>query len=360
MKTRKFNLSDYEKELEELKQKLKAQDEKIILQENMIITLRDEIQSQRLTKRIERLFQPIILPVSYVKSSIRTFSLNAEEKALIKKLKNKPIYSPDERPLVSLIILNRNGIRNLRKFFDAVHKNTIYNKYEIIVADNASDDKSVDFLASLHLENLTVIENSSNLSFSEGNNKAAKQAFGSILVFLNNDVIPMYGWLSELLRVYHLQDINKIGALGSLLLYPGNVDISVSLHIQHAGIDFKKEADFLRPVNMDSGVKFKNKKYSEIENRLALTGAALMISKDNFDDVGGFDERYQYGYEDVDLCLKLIKRGKQNLLVSNSILYHDESWTQKKTSKYHLDTRRADNKKIFWSTWKTYLNKLIS
>ncbi len=106
-------------------------------------------------------------------------------------------YSFDSEPLVSIIILNRNGLGHLQRLFADFDKKTNYSNYEIIVVDNASCDESVEYLHSLDLP-VTVIENSENVSFSKGNNDAAKIANGEYLLLLNNDIEPTYGWLNEM------------------------------------------------------------------------------------------------------------------------------------------------------------------
>ena len=89
-------------------------------------------------------------------------------------------YEFESEPLVSIIILNRNGLGHLQRLFEDFNAKTNYSNYEIIVVDNASCDESVEYLHSLDLD-INVIENSENVSFSKGNNDAAKIANGEYL-----------------------------------------------------------------------------------------------------------------------------------------------------------------------------------
>ena len=109
-------------------------------------------------------------------------------------------YEFDEEPLVSIIILNRNGLNHLKVLFKDFDKKTNYSNYEIIVVDNASCDQSVEYLYSLKKDlPIKIIENTENVSFSKGNNDAAKIANGKYLLLLNNDIEPTYGWLNEMI-----------------------------------------------------------------------------------------------------------------------------------------------------------------
>ncbi|MCE7697908.1 MAG: glycosyltransferase [Methanobacterium paludis] len=112
------------------------------------------------------------------------------------------LYSfKDNSPLVSIIILNRNGIKHLKRLFTDFEENVQYPAYEIIVVDNASTDKSVDFLEDLSDElHLKIIKNTENESFSKATNHAAKIAEGAYLLLLNNDVEPTYGWLNQMMQ----------------------------------------------------------------------------------------------------------------------------------------------------------------
>ena len=120
-------------------------------------------------------------------------------------------YEFDEEPLVSIIILNRDGLNHLKRLFKDFDSKTNYSNYEIIVVDNASKDDSVKYLKSLDLP-IKIIENDVNVSFSKGNNDAADIANGDYLLLLNNDIEPTYGWLNELVGTIVYNDVASVGA----------------------------------------------------------------------------------------------------------------------------------------------------
>lgn len=265
----------------------------------------------------------------------------------------------NDAPLVSIIILNRNGLGHLKRLFKNFEENIQYPSYEIIVVDNASTDDSISFLE--HLSKtlpLNIIKNSENKSFSKANNDAAKNAKGEFILLLNNDIEPLYGWLNEMMQTALKSE--EIGAVGAKLVYP---DCSNSVYnknnsfkIQHRGIAFKEEDGFIKPYNLTNNEPFDAESNLEIE-RASVTAAALIVNKDKYFQVGGLDEGYNYGYEDVDLCLKLLKRGYKNIYCPKALLFHYEFGTQEKNENKDVKNRRLKNKKLFFQKWNLWLRK---
>jgi len=281
--------------------------------------------------------------------------------AIIKQVESNYLEVPSSQPLVSIIILTRNGLEHLQRLFKAIYDNTLYKNFEIIVVDNASKDKSLEFLENNRYNfNLEVIKNEQNESFSYANNQAAKISKGEYLLFLNNDTQPLKGWLSHLVAT--LQSSPKIAATGSLLLYPYMKNDPFSSKVQHAGIafDYENQEDlklqFFRPYNIGQGKTpiIANHKLNSGQ-RIALTAACMLVKKDIFNEVNGFDEQYSYGYEDVDLGLKFHQKGYKCLYCQNSIAFHYESSTQKKEYESVLTKRRESNIKHLHAKWHSYL-----
>lgn len=238
-----------------------------------------------------------------------------------------------EEPLVSIIILNRNGLDNLKCLFKDFDKKTNYSNYEIIVVDNASCDESVEYLYSLKKDlPITVIENNENVSFSKGNNDAAKIAKGKYLVLLNNDIEPTYGWLNELVGI--AENNENIGSVGAKLIFPYYTDIDnqpKSFSIQHGGVKFKEEITpyIYGPFHEDmfNTLIFSNK-LNKPREVIANTAACLLIPKTIYEELGGLDEKYVYGYEDVDFAFKLYEKGYKSFYNPQALLFHNESATR--------------------------------
>lgn len=265
----------------------------------------------------------------------------------------------DNSPSISIIIINRNGLKHLERLLEDFEEKIQYPHYEIIVVDNASRDKSLDFLEGLSESlPLKLIKNTKNESFSKSNNQAAEIARGDYLLLLNNDVEPTYGWLNQMMKSALQSD--DVGAVGAKLVYP---DCSASRYnrrnsfkIQHTGIAFREENGFIKPHNIGNGDVFTIDNDENIA-RAAITAAALLVSKNKFFQVGGLDEGYLYGYEDVDFCLKLLKKGYKNICSSRALLFHYEFGTQESDRNNEVRKRRLNNRRLFQERWGKWLRR---
>lgn len=269
----------------------------------------------------------------------------------------------DENPFVSIIILNRNGVDKLTDLMESFKKSDFYENFEIIFVDNASTDESVKYMEKWKdTYNMQIICNDENRSFSAANNQAAEIAKGEYLLFLNNDVAVTDGWLDELLLAY--QESECPGAIGARLVYPdvlGDNQVKEKAYaVQHRGITFKdairQKQYFIRPYNMNMGDMVCGEDV-ELQERVAVTAAALMVDKTAFEAVGGFSEAYFYGFEDVDLGLKLHKKGYKNYYCPRSILYHYEFGTRDKGDTPEAKARGNHNVAVFQGRWQKYLSK---
>lgn len=261
-----------------------------------------------------------------------------------------------EEPLVSIIILNKDGINHLKVLFEDFDKKTNYSNYEIIVVDNASSDDSVNYLKSLDLP-IKIIENNVNESFSFANNQGAKIANGEYLLLLNNDIEPTYGWLSEMMAV--MLNNENVGAVGSKLVfpfYPDNPEKSFTL--QHSGDIFSERMYpcCLYAINKShKDLDLFDTTLNQTTKSIAVTGAVILVKKDIYDKLGGLDEDYDYGLEDVDFCLKLHKNNYNTFYCGTSLLFHHESSTRVKSKDYVEKDKK--NYKVFWNKWGEYLSK---
>lgn len=274
-------------------------------------------------------------------------------------------YLRTERPLVSIIMLNRNGKQNLEILMKSFRERKFYDNFEIICVDNASTDDSLAYLESWSNEfSIKIIRNQENMSFSAANNLGVQSAEGEYLLFLNNDTEVTDGWLDELLIAMHTA--GNPGAIGAKLIYPkipnGTINAGKSYRIQHNGIafrdDFREKAYFVQPYNMGNGQPDVNQG-TELIERVCVTAAVLLVSRTAFDEIGGFDEKYIYGYEDVDLCLKLSKAGYKNYYCPNCLVYHYEFGTQNKDVARAVRLRRLHNMAVYKGKWQSYLSRKV-
>lgn len=273
---------------------------------------------------------------------------------------NKIPLFDNKSPMVSIIILNHNGEEHIKRLIPKLDE--IYDDYpnvEVILVDNNSNDNYKQHLSGLKRIPYKLIENNKNYSFSYANNQAAKVANGEYLLFLNNDIEPLKGFLNHMMETMLNND--KVGAVGAKLFYPdctnSILNSQKSYSIQHAGIIFKESNGYLKPFNRNNGTLLKEDDDKNLREIIAVTAATLLINKNIFLEVNGFDENYVYGYEDVDLCLKLYSKGYTNYYNPKSVLYHYEFGTQEKDNDLEVQERRAKNHKFFIKRWNNWLRK---
>ncbi len=222
------------------------------------------------------------------------------------------------RPPVSVIIPVWNRLEFTQHCLAALAAHTPYDLYEVIVVDNGSTDGTRGFLATLEGD-VTVIANPVNLGFARACNQGARAARGRYLLFLNNDTAPQPGWLEALLEAAARDP--RIAVVGAKLLYPDDT-------IQHAGVALLRDSPYpISPVHLH---RLKPRDFAAADEErevAAVTGACMLIRADVFREVGGFDEAYLNGYEDVDLCLQVRDRGYRVVYTPKSVVYHHESAT---------------------------------
>ncbi len=267
--------------------------------------------------------------------------------------------------LVSIIIINRNGAEKLRILMNSFHERDFYQNFEIIFIDNASADDSVAYMQSWEKEfDIKIIRNQTNTSFSAANNQGVRESSGQYLLFLNNDTEVTDGWLDELLIA--MEKTEHPGTIGAKLIYPhipdGTVNEGKSYCIQHTGISFSpviwKDHFYYEPYNMENGLPDDHLD-KQLMERAGVTAAVVLIKKNDFEKVGGFDERYNYGYEDVDLCLKLIQAGYKNYYCPTCLVLHYESATQLKDYSEEREKRWQQNAAVLKEKWEKYLSEKI-
>jgi len=199
---------------------------------------------------------------------------------------------------------------------------------ELIVVDNGSSDGTLEYCRSLPTSQLRVIRNETNLGFSRACNQGARASRADCIVFLNNDTIPRRGWLEPLLR--RVEEDASIGIVGSRLCYPDGT-------IQHAGIVFARPYGI--PYLAYRGCVPDMPGVNRARELQAVAAASMLVRRSLFEDLGGFDEGYRNGFEDVDLCLRARELGFRVVFEPASELVHLEEQTpgRKQHDRENLD-----------------------
>lgn len=246
-------------------------------------------------------------------------------------------------PKLCAIVLNRNGAHHLRTLFESFLDHNTYGPMEFIVVDHASTDDSRTILEGYERRlPLTTLYRDENFSFSHSNNRAAELTDADVLLFLNNDIIFSHDVLERAVRYF---DDPRVGMVGLQLRYPALHDEHPS-GLQHGGVKFYQDPDvaFYRPYNLGSrtGLRISG---TEPEVLPAVTAAFALCRRRDFLALGGFSEDYVYGFEDVDLSLRVrTELGKLVVCAHELRAVHDESATQNRDPGPHVVERRRNNR----------------
>ena len=199
--------------------------------------------------------------------------------------------------------------------------------------DDGSDPETQKFLASKSSD-FTLMRNLQSRGFAFSNNLAASKAKSEWLLFLNNDLVLLEGWWDSYDSLISGGDnLSKIGCVGNVQVDP------VTGKIDHAGVIFENGI----PEHFCKGQKNPPEDFQS--EYLAVTGACFLIRRDLFFEIGGFDETYKTGFEDIDLCLRLSMLGFTHCVLNQSVILH------KKSSTPERNQFQEHNSKFFYGRW---------
>ncbi|MFC2739670.1 MAG: glycosyltransferase family 2 protein [Prevotella sp.] len=217
---------------------------------------------------------------------------------------------------VAVVILNWNGEAMLRRFLPTVVRYSC-DEAEIWVADNASDDASVQLLRE-HFPSVRLIQLDKNYGFAEGYNRALAQIEAEYYVLLNSDVEVTHHWLTPL--VEYMEAYPDVAACQPKLLSEANRDYfeyagASGGFIDRYGYPFCRGRIF-NTVEEDNG------QYDYIIDILWATGACMLIRSADYREVHGLDGRFFAHNEEIDLCWRLRQRGRRIVCIPESEVYH--------------------------------------
>jgi GT2 family glycosyltransferase len=205
---------------------------------------------------------------------------------------------------------------------------------EILVVDDGSTE-SQQSLVEAYQDRVKFVHHATNMGFAAACNDGAAASTGRWLIFLNNDTFPQPGWLDALVR--YAEEHPRAAAVGSKLVFPNGT-------IQHAGVVICQD---LYPRHVYAGFPADHPAVNRSRKFQSVTAACVLVRREAFVDVGGFDTAFRNGYEDVDLCLRLGERGHEVHYCHTSIVYHLESLSRDQ-GRRAVD---AANDKLFRDRW---------
>lgn len=255
---------------------------------------------------------------------------------------------------ISILILNKDHVEDLKRCIDSIKERSTYSNYEIIIIENNSEKKTVfDYYDTIKKQkNITIVTYTGAFNYAKINNFGAGYATGKYLLLLNNDtqVISM-NWMESMLMYAQRPDV---GAVGAKLYYGDRT-------IQHAGVVIGLGAHRTAghthyKINYDNLGYMGRLCYAQ--NVSAVTGACLMVRKSLYDALGGLDEAFAVALNDVDFCLRVREKEYLNVFTPFAELYHFESASRgsdvvdaKKAERYEKESV------LFRERWKELLAK---
>ena len=184
--------------------------------------------------------------------------------------------------------------------------------HEIIFIDDGSTDGTREWLQQFQAPPFRVLLNDRNCGYAISNNRAAAVASGEFLVLLNDDLVLLPGWL-EPMQTAH-------GQLGARAGVIGNVQLDAKTGVvDHAGLLIGVTG---KPVHARALPSRAYRWFNTVQAVPAVTGACMLIARSLWNELGGFDEGYVNGGEDLDLCFRARARGLVNVVALQSFVRH--------------------------------------
>ncbi len=209
-----------------------------------------------------------------------------------------------------------------------------------------------EWLARLYRLSLRIVRCNQSGGYAAVNNVGARLARASLLLFLNSDVLPVApGWIERMMASYRRRP--GIGALGPKLLFEDN-------SIQHAGVGYVATNDGFGwdTLPFFKGLHRNFPEAAQPRRVPAVTGACLMVDQGLFQSVNGFDQGYIQGdFEDMDLCLRLLRAGCQNWYDPEIELYHLEGVSYPLAQRMRHATY---NRWLHSHKWSAVIEKLVN
>lgn len=246
-------------------------------------------------------------------------------------------------PLATVIIPTRDRVELLQACIASLRAHTDWPSLEIIVCDNDSrHPRTLAYLQQLGREGVRVLPCPGPFNFAAMNNRAAAEARGGLLAFVNNDVVAFRDdWLRRMAEEALRPEVGAVGAKlldGRGRIQHGGIVLGTGGLVTHAHRHFPGAApgylDRLRATHRVS----------------AVTAACLAVEAGKFRAVGGFDATaFAVDFNDVDLCLRLEAAGTRTLMVPGAVLYHHEAASRRWTPEARA--RHADEVAALRARW---------
>ncbi|MGB3509520.1 MAG: tetratricopeptide repeat protein, partial [Microcoleaceae cyanobacterium] len=240
-----------------------------------------------------------------------------------------PAKIQTEKPAVAVIILSLNGAKLLSELFASFELYNSYENLELVVVDHGSTDNSIDVCMEWSEKlPITVIARGENYSFSNSNNVGVNETNAPLLLFMNNDITLCQDIIPQMVEL--IQQDENLGMVGVKLLDIVSDKSLAFPPTQHLGVQiyFHSQNEPFYPFEVRYAPQLL-KVQSAPWKVPVVTGALMMCRREDFQAVGGFNEDYFYGYEDVDLCLTIRQKlGKEVISANHLTAFHNRGFSR--------------------------------
>lgn len=241
----------------------------------------------------------------------------------------------------SIILINYNGHKFLETCLNSILEKVQCTNYEVIIVDNSSVDDSVEIIQN-NFPMFKLICSKNNLGFGKANNLAVKQSRGEYLLFLNTDTILTENTLKILSE--YLKENEDVAVIGSRITFQdGSYQLSCG-NLPNLVVELFDKIRYTLDNKWHS--LFSNlhdRKYSKVQEVGWLTGACLMMRRDVFEQIGGFDENFFMYFEDKDICKRVKELGYKVVYYPKTTIIHllggSSHGIKKSVNKHYRDSQ---------------------
>ena len=249
-----------------------------------------------------------------------------------------------EDPLVTIVIPVYNQFDYTYHCLESILKHSGDVSYEVLLADDCSTDLTREMGKAI--SGIRIVRNQENLRFLLNCNNAAAQARGRYILFLNNDTQVQADWLRPLVEL--MEGDPTVGLTGSKLVYSDG-------HLQEAGGIFWNDASAWNYGHMQNP---EDPEYNYVKEVDYISGAAIMVRRSLWEEIGGFDPRYAPAYyEDPDLAFEVRRHGYRVVYQPLSVVVHFEGISNGTDVSAGQKAYQAVNQEKFYEKWKDVLEK---
>jgi GT2 family glycosyltransferase/lipopolysaccharide/colanic/teichoic acid biosynthesis glycosyltransferase len=257
---------------------------------------------------------------------------------------------------LSVIIVNYNVKELLDQCIESIIKASLNIKTEIIIVDNNSYDGSAEYIRKKYSENpyIKLIESNINLGFSKANNLGVKHASGEYILILNPDTLTQEDTLDKSLK--YIKSNNDVGALTCKLILPnGKLDLACRRSFPTPSVAVYRILGLSKIFPKSKIFGKYNLTYLD-ENKTyevdAIVGAFMLMKRELYEKLNGFDEDYFMYGEDLDLCYRIKKAGYKIIYYPETSIIHYKGESTKKSSTQYV--------KNFYGAMQTFVKKNLN